>query len=59
MRYWTNFAKTGDPNGEGLAPWTPYTLESPLTLTIDVDHCQMEDRSHSFLTQVSDAYIRG
>lgn len=59
MRYWTNFAKTGDPNGEGLAPWTPYTLESPLTLTIDVDHCQMEDRSHPFLTQVSNAYIRG
>ena len=22
--YWTNFAKTGDPNGAGLPPWRPY-----------------------------------
>ena len=31
--YWTNFAKTGDPNGldkDGtpMPTWTPYTLES-------------------------------
>jgi para-nitrobenzyl esterase len=23
-QYWTNFAKTGDPNGEKLPPWTKF-----------------------------------
>ncbi|NXP13559.1 SASB hydrolase, partial [Thinocorus orbignyianus] len=27
MRYWTNFAKNGNPNGEGLVHWPLYDLE--------------------------------
>ena len=25
--YWANFVKTGDPNGKGLAKWTPVSAE--------------------------------
>ncbi|WP_434309513.1 carboxylesterase/lipase family protein [Hominifimenecus sp. rT4P-3] len=43
--YWCNFIKNGNPNGEGLPQWTPYTaenrkvlyLDSPCTVEFDCD----------------------
>jgi para-nitrobenzyl esterase len=35
--YWTNFAKTGDPNGGTLPKWTPYTDKSPFTMNFRDD----------------------
>ncbi len=33
--YWTNFAKTGDPNGPGLPAWPTFSATSRPTLVID------------------------
>jgi para-nitrobenzyl esterase len=35
--YWTNFAKTGDPNGAGLPAWTPFTTAGEQTLVLGPD----------------------
>jgi len=33
--YWTNFAKTGDPNGAGLPAWPSFSQENQQTLVVD------------------------
>jgi len=30
--YWTNFAKYGDPNGEGVPEWKPFSDETPVVM---------------------------
>jgi len=35
--YWTNFAKTGNPNGSGLPAWPLYNIQKDEMLDIDID----------------------
>jgi para-nitrobenzyl esterase len=37
LDYYTNFAKTGDPNGKDGGIWHPYTTASPEFLILDAD----------------------
>ena len=34
--YWVNFARTGNPNGEGLPEWQPYTRTNPDYIELNV-----------------------
>ncbi len=42
MKYWTNFAKTGNPNGEGLVPWEPVTSENEKRLYLSESKIEMQ-----------------
>ena len=55
IRYWTNFARTGDPNGEGLPYWPRYDKEkSVLHLDRTITHTPDTARPQfEFLLKVS------
>jgi para-nitrobenzyl esterase len=46
--YWTNFAKSGNPNGKDDVSWTPYTAGLPKFMVFNVDGdkatCTMTDK---------------
>jgi para-nitrobenzyl esterase len=43
QQYWTNFAKTGDPNGPGLPKWPLYRTPDPATLVINDETVAVPD----------------
>lgn len=58
--YWTNFAKTGDPNGAGLPAWPAYTADTERVLALD-DPISLLEGWHvtecSFFDAVPDVFI--
>ncbi|MBQ9458095.1 MAG: carboxylesterase family protein [Bacilli bacterium] len=44
LSYWSNFAKSGDPNGSGLPTWNPYTGAGDKVQELGRNVGPMEDR---------------
>lgn len=56
---WLNFARTGDPNAEGLPEWKPYTAENGATMIFNND-CGMKYNHDKELLEVVMAFpVRG
>ncbi len=45
VSYWTNFAKNGNPNGPGLAPWPPFDKNSRELMVLD-EHPKVMKETH-------------
>ncbi|HLN99470.1 MAG TPA: carboxylesterase family protein [Pyrinomonadaceae bacterium] len=55
--YWTNFAKTGDPNGAGLAEWPAYSDTKPQMLHIEAGNTKAGPLVNENALEVLDEYF--
>jgi len=54
--YWTNFAKTGNPNGAGLPEWPAFTASSQRVISFD-GHSMAEPLPNAAEIQAMDTYF--
>ena len=55
--YWTNFAKTGDPNGAGLPQWPAYSDTTPQMLHIEAGNTKAGPMVNENGLKVLDEYF--
>ena len=54
VKYFTNFIKTGDPNGDGLPEWSDYSSGAVMELGVNVGKIE---NKYSGLYTIIDSYI--
>ncbi len=54
---WINFAKTGDPNGEGVPNWEPYTREGGATMIFDNESSVVYNHDKELMSILAPDYI--
>ena len=57
MAYWTNFAKTGDPNGAGLAAWPRFDNDNPQSMLLTGSGCKAIPVPSEAALKVLDEYF--
>jgi para-nitrobenzyl esterase len=55
--YWTNFAKTGDPNGRGLPPWPAYSAATQRQVMHLSFNSHAEPETHRARYEFLDAFL--
>ncbi|MDR1347925.1 MAG: carboxylesterase family protein [Prevotellaceae bacterium] len=60
IKYWTNFAKYGDPNGEDLPKWENYTADNPFVMLLkDIpQRIDLPDKDKLLLMEEYFKYLR-
>ena len=56
--YWANFIQSGNPNGEGLPEWTPYTKESKQAMDIDYDLHMIDEQTNDFVDLITEYNLK-
>lgn len=54
---WINFARTGDPNGEGVSEWEPYTREGGATMIFDNESYLTHDHDRELQSILAPDYV--
>lgn len=54
---WINFARTGDPNGEGVPAWEPYTREGGATMIFDNESYLTYNHDRELLSILAPDYV--
>lgn len=59
VRYWSNFAKTGDPNGAGLPTWEPYTASNRRSMELGETVSMSDDCGSPRVRFIVDRILQG